>query len=120
MGAYSSSQFMGAFVGGISGGWIYGELGPEFVFLFSALSASSWVIVALFMNPPKYLANMLLSLEDIKNIESDTLANQLLDITGIEEVKLHHEEAVAYLKVDNKILHKDRLQNLLNELSLTK
>jgi len=120
MGAYSSSQFMGAFVGGIAGGWIYGKLGSEFVFLFSALAASSWVLVALFMNPPKYLANMLLSLEDIKNTESDTLANQLLEITGIEEVKLHHEEAVAYLKVDNKILHKERLQNLLNELSLSK
>ncbi len=81
MGAYSSSQFMGAFIGGAAGGWVYGELGAEFVFLFAAIAASSWAIVALFMNPPKYLANMLLSLENIYTTEDAELATKLLEIT---------------------------------------
>ncbi|MEO1898211.1 MAG: MFS transporter, partial [Methylococcales bacterium] len=34
MGAYSSSQFMDAFVKGVAGGWLYGEMGAEMVFLF--------------------------------------------------------------------------------------
>ncbi len=118
MGAYSSSQFMGAFIGGVVGGWIYGELGAEFVFLFSAIAASSWAIIATFMNPPKYLANMLLSLENMKKSNKKELVSRLLEITGIEEVKIHDEEGVAYLKVDNKILQKGDLQNLINELSI--
>ncbi len=117
MGAYSTSQFMGAFIGGATGGLIYGELGAEFVFLFAATIASTWAIVAIFMNQPKYLANMLLSLEDISNTNSNKFATKLLEITGIEEVKLHLEEGVAYLKVDNKILHKENLQSLLNDFS---
>ena len=114
MGAYSSSQFMGAFVGGVSGGWLYGELGAEMVFLFCAVATCTWVIVALFMNPPKYLANMLISLDEITEEKGADFVAELLDISGVEEVKLHFEESVAYLKVDNKILQKDDLQQLLN------
>jgi len=114
MGAYSSSQFMGAFVGGAAGGWLYGEIGAETVFLFSATAACTWVIVAMFMNPPKYLANMLISLDQISEENGSEFVVELLNIAGIEEVKLHFEESVAYLKVDNNILHKEDLQNLLN------
>jgi MFS family permease len=115
MGAYSSSQFMGAFVGGAAGGWLYGEMGVQMVFLFSAIVTGSWVIVALFMNPPKYLANMLISLDSISEDQGDQFVEGLLEIAGIEEVKLHFEESVAYLKVDNNILKKDELQALLNQ-----
>ena len=115
MGAYSSSQFMGAFVGGAAGGWLYGEVGVETVFLFSAIATGSWVLVALFMKPPKYLANMLISLDNITADHGEKFVTELLDIAGIEEVTLHFEESVAYLKVDNKVLQKDDLQNLLNQ-----
>ncbi len=114
MGAYSSSQFMGAFIGGAVGGWLYGEMGVETVFLFSAIAAGTWVIIALFMKQPRYLANMLISLEAISEENGDQFVSDLLEITGIEEVKLHFEERVAYLKVDNKVLQKDQLQALLN------
>lgn len=115
MGAYSSSQFMGAFVGGAVGGWVYGEFGVEIVFLLCAIATGTWGIVALFMNTPKYLANMLLSLDDIGETQGEDFVVELLNISGIEEVKLHFEESVAYLKVDNKILDKDELQSLLNQ-----
>jgi len=115
MGAYSSSQFMGAFIGGVAGGWLYGEMGAQTVFLLSAIAAGSWVIIALFMKPPKYLANMLISLDNINEQQGGEFIDDLLEIAGIEEVKLHFEESVAYLKVDNKILQKDELQALLNQ-----
>ncbi len=115
MGAYSSSQFMGAFVGGAIGGWLYGELGAESIFLFSALAAGSWAIVALFMDPPRYLANLLISLDEISEDEVQKFVTDLLGISGIEEVTLHFEESVAYLKVDNKVLQKGELQSLLNQ-----
>ena len=118
MGAYSSSQFMGAFIGGAVGGWLYGEMGVETVFLFSAIAAGSWAIVALFMNPPKYLANMLLSLDDINTGLADQFVRDLLDIVGVEEVTLHFEESVAYLKVDNKTLQRNKLQSLLDQQSI--
>lgn len=119
MGAYSSSQFMGAFVGGVAGGWLYGEMGAEMVFLFCAVATCTWVIVAMFMNTPKYLANMLISLDDINAAKEEAFVAELLDITGVEEVTLHFEESVAYLKVDNKVLQKTDLQTLLNQWAVS-
>lgn len=118
MGAYSSSQFMGAFVGGASGGWLYGEYGAGFIFLFCAGATATWVLVALFMKPPKYLANMLLSLEDISDEKGEAFVTELLNIIGIEEATPHFDEQVVYLKVDNKLLEKDNLQSLINEWSV--
>jgi predicted MFS family arabinose efflux permease len=113
MGAYSSSQFMGAFVGGAMGGWLYGEYGAGAVFLACAGLASSWVLVALFMKTPKHLANLLLSLKDVTANQAEEFSAQLLAITGVEEVRLHFEEDVAYLKVDNALLNKEDLQKML-------
>lgn len=117
MGAYSSSQFFGAFLGGACGGWLYGEHGAIAVFVFSAALAASWVLVAAFMKPPRYLANMLLSLDAIGGDRADEFTRQLLAVHGVEEVRLHFEENAAYLKVDNSVLNKEELQQLLVQWS---
>ncbi|WP_031432140.1 MFS transporter [Methylomarinum vadi] len=117
MGAYSSSQFFGAFLGGACGGWLYGEYGATAVFLFAAALAGSWALVALFMKPPRYLANMLLSLDAIGGDRADEFTRQLIAVRGVEEVRLHFEENAAYLKVDNSILNKEELQRLLVQWS---
>lgn len=54
MGFYASSQFLGAFVGGISGGWIYHTLGLNSVFLFTTFIALIWWLIALSMNTEKH------------------------------------------------------------------
>ena len=46
LGVYSSSQFMGAFIGGGVGGWMLGAFGPTGVFAFCAIMALLWSIVA--------------------------------------------------------------------------
>lgn len=117
MGAYSSSQFMGAFVGGITGGWLYGEYGAQAVFLCTAIAAASWVLIALFMRTPCYLANLLISLEAVNNEQADQFSDALLAIDGIAEARFHFEENTAYLKVDNQVLNKIHLQELLSQWS---
>ena len=113
MGVYSSSQFMGAFIGGLAGGWLYGEYGATMVFWFCGSVSLTWFIVALFMKSPRYLANLLIALDDINPQQQDDFMAQLLAITGVKEVILHFEEKVAYLKVDNQVLNKEDLQYLL-------
>lgn len=119
MGAYSSSQFMGLFLGGVIGGWFNGRYGVTAVFLFCAAAAFSWFLVSLTMNPPRYLANMLISLEHLNEQVSNAFVNQLLAITGVVEVTVHHEEEVAYLKVDSQRLDKDQLQRLIDHYANT-
>lgn len=118
MGAYSSSQFMGLFLGGVIGGWFNGQFGVTAVFLFCAAAAFSWFLVSLSMNPPRYLANMLISLENLNQQTSDSFVSQLLTVIGVVEVTVHIEEAVAYLKVDSQQLNKDQLQQLLGQYGI--
>lgn len=115
MGIYSSAQFIGAFIGGTSGGWLYAEFGPSSVFVFSAGVAFSWALIAIFMSQPRYLANLLLSLQSIKLERGDEFSKQLLSIPGIKEVRLHFEENTAYLKVDSQQLNKDELNRFLQQ-----
>lgn len=119
MGAYSSCQFMGLFIGGLVGGWFNGRYGVTAVFLFCAAVAFSWFLVSLTMNPPRYLANMLISLEELSEQTVSKFVSQLLKITGVVEVTVHNEEAVAYLKVDSQQLDKDQLQALLDQYANT-
>jgi predicted MFS family arabinose efflux permease len=118
MGAYSSCQFTGLFLGGVIGGWFNGQFGVTAVFLFCAAAAFSWFLVSLTMKPPRYLANMLISLENLNQQSSDDFISQLLKVGGVIEVTVHVEEAVAYLKVDSQQLKKDDLQYLLNQYAI--
>jgi MFS family permease len=45
MGVYSSFQFLGAFVGGISGGWILGRWGASAALLLAAVFCALWTVV---------------------------------------------------------------------------
>ena len=113
MGAYSTCQFLGAGIGGGVGGWCYGVYGAAGVFIFCAAAAASWLLLSLSMKAPRYWANLLISLENLGEQEADDFVVELLKINGVEEVTLHNDEAVAYLKVDNQLLDKDQLQGLI-------
>jgi MFS family permease len=113
MGVYSTCQFLGAGIGGGVGGWCYGEYGAAGVFLFCAALALSWLLLSLSMKPPRYWANLLISLENISEQQANDFTAEMLKIIGVEEVTLHYDEAVAYLKVDNQQLDKEQLQGLI-------
>ncbi|MGZ8193656.1 MAG: MFS transporter [Methylobacter sp.] len=113
MGIYSTCQFMGAGIGGGVGGWCYGEFGASGVFLFCAAASFSWLLVSLSMKPPKYWANLLISLEKLNEQDANEFVAEMLKVIGVEEITLRYEDAVAYLKVDNQQLDKDRLQSLI-------
>ena len=115
MGIYSSAQFIGAFLGGAAGGWFYGHYGVVSVFWFSVVIAVSWLLIAVFMSPPRYVANLLLSLRGIDPANSQSFYEELLAIAGVEEVSLYFEEQSAYLKVDNQILDKQELSRFLSK-----
>lgn len=117
MGVYSTAQFLGAFLGGAVGGWLFGWSGAFGVFLFCIVVALSWLWVSAGMNPPRYVANLLISLESLSAVEADKFADALLAVTGVEDVILHYSEGVAYLKVDNQQLDKQRIQTLINEFA---
>lgn len=107
MGLYSTSQFLGAFTGGAAGGTLFQLYGPSAVLAFSAALASAWLLVALFMRAPKYLASLCLPVA-----ETFDKVDQVMGIAGVEEALYAEEESLLYLKVDRQRLDQQGLEQL--------
>jgi len=114
MGVYSSSQFLGIFVGGLIGGLVLQNWGISGVFIFSAFMALLLLVVAISLPQPDFFKNQLIKLKtDLLDKPSET-TQQLLAIRGVKQVAISIEEGVAYLKVDKQQL----VEKELNEFSL--
>ncbi len=102
MGLYSSSQFLGIFVGGIIGGWAHQHGGDAAVFALTAALALIWLGAAATMAQPSYLTTRLMPIAEGKAGDAESLAARLRQVPGVAEAVVIAEERLAYLKVDAK------------------
>ena len=111
MGVYTSSQFMGAFVGGVSGGWLYQNMGGDAVFVFCGLVASAWVILAGTMKSPRHLGTYMINVGQVTDQKAKELAAEISAVDGVVEVTVIPEDGVAYLKIDSKVVDEAALEH---------
>jgi len=104
MGVYSTSQFGGAFLGGLLGGWVHTHYGLEAVFLFAGLFIGVWLLVASGMSRPIPLHSHLLRVGAIDAEQARLLEARLLKLDGVGEAVVVAEEETAYLKIDPKTI----------------
>jgi predicted MFS family arabinose efflux permease len=113
MGAYTTAQFLGSFIGGIGGGWVYGRYGAVYVFLACGIVAVLWCVLAFTMKPPKYVSNLLIRVGNLPNGEATQLSRRLLGVPGVTEAVVLGDDGVAYLKIERDRLDRDMLLDLL-------
>ncbi len=101
-GIYSSSQFLGIFVGGVAGGWLDQADGAAGVFALACALAVLWLLVAGTMRRPSYLTTRVVRVGDRAAADADRLSARLRQVPGVAEVLVVPEERLAYLKVDTK------------------
>ena len=116
MGVYSTSQFGGAFIGGLVGGMLYGAVGLHAVFLFSAFMALIWVGVAATMQTPRYLSNFMLHIGALDAARQQRITVGLGKMPGVHEVTIVAEESSAYLKIDSRVADKEALEALARDI----
>ena len=104
MGFFTSSQFLGAFVGGVLGGWAHQLAGSQAVFLLGAGAALLWFLVALGMSNPRYFSSQLLKVGPLEDEEARQLGSCLRDVPGVAEAEVMAGDGVVYLKVDKEKL----------------
>lgn len=109
MGVYSSSQFIGAFLGGVLGGWFHANYGNEGAFLLCAGMALVWLLAAWGMSNPSYLSNYLLPVGKLDDDDVGNLAAKLMAIDGVADAVIIAEDGVAYLKVDLTVVDREAL-----------
>ena len=111
MGIYSSSQFLGAFAGGVLGGLVAHHFGVHSVFLFSALLALVWALVAVTMATPRHWVSVVVRLNEGEEVPCGTRIRT--DVAGVEDVLLIPEQRLMYLKVDKGVFDQPALEALL-------
>ena len=118
LGVYSTSQFFGAFVGGVVAGGVHGLWGLASVFIFAAAATLIWFLFALSMQNPRQLSSYLLNIGMISEPEAQHLAQRLLQVPGVAEAVVIAADGVAYLKVDKQRLDESALQAVSVSASL--
>ncbi len=115
MGVYSSSQFLGAFLGGAAGGWMLQHHGTAGVFALCVAMAVVWLLLALTMRSPRHLTTHMIHVGPVDDAQASHLATRLTKITGVAEAVVVAEDEVAYLKVDRHALDEQALEELSAE-----
>jgi len=113
MGVYSSSQFLGAFVGGILGGFIASLYGEQAIFLVMAMASLLWLLLSFGMQQLKKSKNFSFATNITCEEQAQEVAEQLINMPGVIEATLLHTESVAYLKVDDKTVDLLAVKSLL-------
>ncbi|MGB0892969.1 MAG: MFS transporter [Parashewanella sp.] len=102
MGVYSTSQFLGAFCGGMLGGSIYQFVGAQGVFILALVLMTFWLVLTLGMKNPVLLKSYTLNANIKDNQQAKVLASELSAVSGVVEAILIAEEQAAYLKVNDE------------------
>ena len=103
MGIYSSSQFLGAFIGGAGAGALYGYLGPFGMYAALIGLIFIWAAILFGFKPPLKYVTHRRALTSDEQSRADAVSQELLETPGVHEVMMALDEGVAYLKVDKNI-----------------
>lgn len=101
MGIYSSSQFFGAFLGGLIGGAVVQQYGNQTLFIVLVVIGLLWLLVASTLIIPERAQRLSLAVAVETELAAQQLAVQLSALTGVQEVTLLLTEQRCYLKVSS-------------------
>ena len=115
IGIYSSTQFLGAFVGAAVGGYLFGNYGSSALYSFCGLLLIVWLILAVTMKAPAAVRSKMYHVQEMDSNKSKELSRELAAIPGVYEALVLANERVAYLKVDMKGFDEEKVIKLLGE-----
>jgi predicted MFS family arabinose efflux permease len=102
MGIYSSSQFFGAFAGGVIGGVVAQQFSYGLVFAVLAGIGLIWLLIARTMQVPARAQRLSLVVQVDTEQDASALASQLAALSGVQEVTILLAEQRCYLKVSSQ------------------
>lgn len=111
MGIYSTSQFFGAFAGGLAGGWSLHEFGVDGLFVTITLILLIWAFVSVGLTSPRPLQTVVLS---VGSMEQQDFLKIVSNVTGVEDILLLKGEHLAYVQVDRLQVDMPSLQPYIN------
>ena len=117
MGVYSSSQFLGAFFGGVIAGLLLENFDRNAVFLFAFIMFLIWFLVAFSMKTPATYKTITVSLGKVNTGRAADYATQLLGLRGVSDVIVVAEEGLAYIQIDKATFEEKDLKIICSQLN---
>lgn len=99
IGAYASTQFLGAFCGAVAGGWYSQRADAEGVFWGCALAALAWLAVAAQVSVPLVRRY---PVPELDAAAAAGLSMRLRALPGVREAVIAPDGSAAVLKVDSR------------------
>ncbi|PSF05556.1 MFS transporter [Marinobacter fuscus] len=109
MGVYSTSQFLGAFLGGALGGYLLQSGGVTGVLWLMSGVLALWLLVALTMPSPSYTTSLVVRLARVVGSKLDEVDRRLRELPGVQDVVIVEDASTAYLKVDRQQFREEQL-----------
>ncbi|MDQ6953876.1 MAG: MFS transporter [Mariprofundaceae bacterium] len=115
IGVFNTSQFFGAFVGGVLGGFMYHPALQNYAMVFWIVAGmlGIWLLIAISMQHPPYLASRSFHVNIDHEADVQDLEDKVLAVEGVVEALVIYEESALYCKVDSKILDEKNLYDVL-------
>lgn len=102
MGAYSTSQFLGVFLGGLVGGSLSEFYGISGVSFFNIALLLIWLTLAVTMRKPNFFTSYLLNVGSVTKERAEEIINGLSQVAGVVDVTVIADDGTAYLKIDKE------------------
>ncbi len=115
MGAYSTAQFLGVFLGGLTGGTLSEFYGISGVASFNVMLLMVWAGLAITMKKPFFFTSYLLNVGKITEEEAEEILKELSAVSGVVDVTVIAEDGIAYLKIDKDHVNMDELHRFAAE-----
>ena len=112
LGVYSTLQYLGAFAGGIVGGWLLGAGGEHVALAALTGLCLAWVLIAIGLREPRRLSVEQLPIGPVDRDAVEALTARLLAVPGVIEAVVVAEERIAWLRVDRRQLDRSSLHAL--------
>ncbi|PVY70305.1 putative MFS family arabinose efflux permease [Tamilnaduibacter salinus] len=112
MGVYSTSQFLGAFVGGAVGGVLVERIGDAAPFQMMLVVLTLWLLAALTMRAPSHTKSFVVQLRSSGDDSEGGIDQALRQLPGVDDVTILSGSRTAYLKVDQQAFDAKALDGL--------
>lgn len=115
IGIYSSTQFLGAFLGAAAGGYFLEHYGSFALYTFCGLLVLIWLMLAITMCAPAAVRSKMYQVQKMDAAMAKSLSQKLAALSGVKEALVLVNERVAYLKVDTQGFDEEGVVKLLGE-----
>ena len=115
MGIYSTYQFLGAFCGGILGGFSYKLVGSTGLFFCLSALILLWFFITWGMHNPSKIRTHSYTADIKDENQSTILVDKLVKLQGVLEVVIMRDEQTIYVKVNKLDFAEDEAKQIINQ-----